>query len=107
MLLLGLGSNLISNFGARFLNIELAIHYLEENKIKVVKKSSFYETPSYPNIKKPKFINLVIQVKTSLTPKMLALTIFKIEETMRKVFKLSLKVLSAIVFLKTNNTENA
>ena len=84
MLLLGIGSNLSSNFGNRFLNIELAIHYLEKNKIKVIKKSSFYETPSYPNKKKPKFINLVIQAKTVLTPKMLAFTILKVEKKLER-----------------------
>jgi len=84
MLLLGIGSNLTSNFGNRFLNIELAIHYLEKNKIKVIKKSSFYETLSYPNKKKPKFINLVIQAKTTLTPKMLAFTILKIEKKLER-----------------------
>ena len=60
MLLLGLGSNLSSNFGNRFENIDLAISYLQSHKIQLLKKSSFYETPSYPNKKDPKFINIVL-----------------------------------------------
>ena len=49
MFILGLGSNLSSSFGDRFKNIDLAISCLESYKIKIIKKSSFYETPSYPN----------------------------------------------------------
>ena len=66
MILLGLGSNLSSNFGDRFKNIDLAIYYLETYQIKVVKKSSFYESLSYPDKKNPKFINVVIEISTSL-----------------------------------------
>jgi len=84
MLLLALGSNLASNFGNRFLNIELAMHYLEGKKIKIIKKSSFYETPSYPDKKKPKFINLVILAKTNLSPKALASIIIEIEEKLER-----------------------
>ena len=58
MLLLGLGSNLSSSFGDRFKNIDLAISYLESYKIKLRKKSSFYETLSYPNKKNPNIVYL-------------------------------------------------
>ena len=54
MILLGLGSNLSSRYGNRFENIDLAISYLESYKIKLIKKSSFYETLSYPNKENPK-----------------------------------------------------
>jgi len=66
MILLGLGSNLTSDFGDRFRNIELAISYIEANDIKVLKKSSYYETPSYPDKKQPKFINVVIAISSNL-----------------------------------------
>ena len=68
MIFLGLGSNLSSKFGDRFANINLAISFLEEYGIKVIKKSNFYETPSYPNKENPKFINAVILVETTLPP---------------------------------------
>ena len=67
MLLLGLGSNLSSSFGDRFKNIELAITYLESYQFKLIKKSSYYETFSYPDRNNPKFINVVIKVKTTLS----------------------------------------
>ena len=80
MILLGLGSNLPSQFGDRFTNINLAISSLEGYGIKVIKKSSFYETPSYPDIKNPKFINVVIEVSTHLKPEELASILISIEE---------------------------
>ena len=66
MIILGLGSNLSSRFGDRFKNINLAMEYLEGYGIKILKKSSFYETLSYPNKINPKFINVVILVETHL-----------------------------------------
>ena len=84
MVILGLGSNLSSTFGDRFRNIETAISYLNNYKIKTIKKSSFYETPSYPNKENPKFINLVIQVETDLTPEDLASVIIFVEELLER-----------------------
>ena len=49
MIYLGIGSNLDSSFGNRFENISLAIRFLREKKINLVKKSSFYETLSFPD----------------------------------------------------------
>ena len=60
MIFLGIGSNLSSKFGDRQKNIELAISFLKKYKINVFKKSSFYETFSYPNKKDPKFLNVVV-----------------------------------------------
>ena len=84
MLLLGLGSNLSSTFGDRFENIDISISYLESYKIKLVKKSSFYETPSYPDTKNPKFINVVIEVSTDLPPEDLASVLIYIEEKLER-----------------------
>ena len=84
MIILGLGSNLHSSFGDRFQNINLAISYLESYKIKVLNKSSFYETPSYPNNKNPKFINLVIEISTNLSPVDLASASITIEKKLER-----------------------
>ena len=59
MILLGLGSNLSSSFGNRFKNIDLAVSTLEGYGIKLKKRSSYYESLSYPNKRNPKFINIV------------------------------------------------
>ena len=84
MLLLGLGSNLPSSFGDRFENLNLATSYLEAYQIKIIKRSSFYETPSYPDIKNPKFINLVVDVSTYLSPEDLASVLIFVEEKLER-----------------------
>ena len=84
MFLLGLGSSLSSSFGDRFKNIDLAISYLELYKIKIIRKSSFYETPSYPDIKNPKFINIVFEVSTYLPPEDLASVLIFVEEKLER-----------------------
>ena len=61
---LGIGSNL----GSRIDNIEKAKSFLLENRINVVSISSYYETLSWPNPRNPKFINIVLKIKTSLKP---------------------------------------
>ena len=63
MIHLNLGSNLNSNHGSRFDNISIAIQLLLEAKLKIVGMSNYYETPSYPNQKLPKFINIGLSAK--------------------------------------------
>ena len=60
MIHLNIGSNLSSFFGSRYDNIAIAIKLLIESKLKISKISNFYETPSYPNKKLPKFLNIGI-----------------------------------------------
>ena len=67
-----------------FKNIELAISFLEANKIKILKKSSYYESLSYPDRKKPKFINIIIKVETILPPKDLMNILISIEEKLER-----------------------
>ena len=62
---LGIGSNL----GDRKKNIEIAKSHLSENNLDFLSISSFYETPSWPDPKKPKFLNIVIKAKFCLDPK--------------------------------------
>ena len=80
MIFLGIGSNLASEHGNRFKNIDLSIRYLLEEEIKLIKKSSFYESLSYPNKKFPKYINIVISIETPLPPEKLAEIILKVEK---------------------------
>ena len=58
MIHINIGSNLDSEYGTKFKNISIAINLLIESKLKIKKISSFYETPSYPNKKLPKFANI-------------------------------------------------
>ena len=79
MIILALGSNLPSNFGNRFENIDKAIELLKNYNIKIIKKSSFYETESYPNKNDPKFINIVIEISSNLNPEDLASILMLVE----------------------------
>ncbi len=58
MIHINIGSNLKSKHGTKFRNISLAIDLLIGSKFKIKRISSFYETPSYPNKKLPKFVNI-------------------------------------------------
>ena len=58
MIHLNIGSNLESKFGNKFQNISTAIDLLIKLKLKIIKISSFYKTPSYPNRNLPYFLNV-------------------------------------------------
>ena len=72
MIYIGIGSNL----GNRIKNITKAKYFLDLNGIHITKSSSYYETLSWPDPNKPKFINIVIQSSTKASPEKL-LKIFK------------------------------
>ena len=65
MIYIGIGSNL----GNRINYIEKAKYYLHINGINIIKSSRYYETLSWPDIRKPQFINIVIQTDTRFSPK--------------------------------------
>ena len=75
---LGIGSNL----GNKKKNIELAKFKLSENNIKILQSSSFYKSISWPNPKNPKFLNIVIKIKTNLKPSKLLDLCKKIEKNL-------------------------
>tara|TARA_B100001093_G_scaffold350455_1_gene335000 strand:- start:607 stop:1083 length:477 start_codon:yes stop_codon:yes gene_type:complete len=64
MIYLGIGSNL----GNKKENIEKAKFEIIQHGIKIQQSSNYYESLSWPNIKNPKFLNIVLKVNTNLTP---------------------------------------
>ncbi len=72
---LGIGSNL----GNKKLNIEKTKYLLNQNDIFIIQSSSFYESLSWPDETKPKFLNIVLKVRTSLDPAKLLNKCKKIE----------------------------
>ena len=80
MIILSLGSNLPSKFGDRFENLICAISFLEKGGAKIIKKSSFFETPSYPDKTNPKYINIIISINASLSVLELIQLIISTEE---------------------------
>jgi len=57
-----------SNLGNKVKNIERAKFEIQDNKIKIIKSSGNFESQSWPNPSNPKFINIVIEIKTNLPP---------------------------------------
>ena len=84
MVILGIGSNLSSSRGDRFYNVDSALSLILNNEVKLIKRSSYYETPSYPNEKNPKFINVVVSIETDLKPEKLASVLFNIEKKLER-----------------------
>ena len=76
-----------SNLGNKKKNIEKAKVLLNKNKIKIIKSSKNYETFSWPNKKNPKFINIVLKVKTILSPNKLLNKCLYIEKTLGRIRK--------------------
>jgi 2-amino-4-hydroxy-6-hydroxymethyldihydropteridine diphosphokinase len=57
-----------SNLGNKINNIEITKIELEKYKIKILKSSSNYISESWPDSSMPKYINIIIKIKTNLTP---------------------------------------
>jgi 2-amino-4-hydroxy-6-hydroxymethyldihydropteridine diphosphokinase len=57
-----------SNLGNKINNIEITKFELEKYKIKILKSSSNYISESWPDPSLPKYINIIIKIKTSLAP---------------------------------------
>ena len=57
-----------SNLGNKISNIEISKFELERYRIKILKSSSNYVSESWPDPLMPNYINIIIKIKTSLTP---------------------------------------
>ena len=57
-----------SNLGNKISNIEIAKFELAKYKLKILMSSSNYISESWPNPSMPNYINVIIKIKTSLSP---------------------------------------
>ena len=85
MIYLNIGSTLPIEDKGRENNILKAINFLKKLKLSLIKISSFYETPSYPNNADPKFINLCVKLESNLKVGELFSEIKKIENKLGRV----------------------
>lgn len=85
MIYINIGSNINSIYGDRFKNIQQAIFFLKKNKINIEKISDYYETPSYPNKRNPKFINIGLKINTRMNLESLMVEIKLIEKKIGRV----------------------
>ena len=76
MIYINIGSNLNSSKGDRLYNIRKSIELINIQNVKIINTSSIYETPSYPNEKDPKFLNICLALETKEKPEAL-IKIFK------------------------------
>ena len=67
LIYLSLGSNL----GDRIANLEIAIEALSEIGIRILRRSSIYETEPVDFLEQPWFLNCVVEAETSLAPRQL------------------------------------
>ena len=69
-----------SNLGNRIFNIEKTKYLISTYKINIIQKSSYYDSPSWPNEALPRFLNVVIKKKTYLN----LINLFKILKKIEK-----------------------
>ena len=85
MILLNIGSNLDSKKGNRLFNLKKTLKLISLENIKIISTSSIYETPSYPNKKNPKFLNIWIKVECDDSPECLIKKFNKIEKKLQRI----------------------
>jgi len=82
MIILGLGTNL----GEREQNLQQALKLLEaDGKIRVDHLSSLYETAPFGVTDQPDFLNMVVSVKTDLSPQKLLHKCLHVENEMGRI----------------------
>jgi len=69
-----------SNLGNKKANIDIAKFKLQKKHIQILKCSNNYESESWPDNNNPKFINIVLKIKTNLT----AINLLKICNSIEK-----------------------
>ena len=68
MILIALGANLPSPAGPPTATLRAALARLEEQGVKILSVSPFYETPAWPDPAQPAFVNAVAAVESTLQP---------------------------------------
>ena len=112
MIIIGLGSNLISKIGNNpQKNCQLALEKMRQVDIFPIKVSSFFESAPLPASTQPWFINLAVSVKTDLTPHKLLNALLSIESDMgrKRERKNEARVIDLDILVFNNmiiNTEN-
>ena len=84
MIYINIGSNLNSSKGDRLYNIKKGIELIRTKKFKILKISNIYETPSYPNEKHPKFLNICVAGESKEKPKLLIKKFQNIEKILHR-----------------------
>ncbi len=73
------------NMGNRQENLETAYNYIDQQCGMVINASSIYETAAWGKNDQPSFLNQVLEIQTSLTPRQLLKKILLIEKQIGRV----------------------
>ena len=84
MIYINIGSNLNSSEGDRFYNLKKSVELLNALDLKISKISKIYETPSYPEKKNPKFLNICLGIESQKKPVSLIKTFQNIEKKLQR-----------------------
>ena len=68
VILIALGGNLVSPAGPPADTLKRALARLEQLGVKILSVSSFYETPAWPRLSDPPFVNAVAAIAVTLQP---------------------------------------
>jgi 2-amino-4-hydroxy-6-hydroxymethyldihydropteridine diphosphokinase len=68
VILIALGANLPSPAGIPAETLNAALARLEQKGVKILARSSLYETPAWPDPAQPAFVNAVAAAETALQP---------------------------------------
>ncbi len=85
VILIGLGANLPSRFGPPRLTLVAAVKRLEEEGVRITRRSRFWRTRPVPESDQPWFVNAVVAVETDLTPAALLALLHRIEADFGRV----------------------
>lgn len=85
MILLGLGGNLPSRFGAPAETQAAALALLERTGVRVLRRSRLWHSAPVPASDQPWFVNAVVQVETPLAPLALLRVLLATEQAMGRV----------------------
>jgi 2-amino-4-hydroxy-6-hydroxymethyldihydropteridine diphosphokinase len=84
MIYINIGSNLKSLRGDRLYNLKKSVELIASKKIRILKTSNIYETPSYPNEKNPKFLNICLLIDSKKKPESLIKIFKSIEKKLQR-----------------------
>jgi 2-amino-4-hydroxy-6-hydroxymethyldihydropteridine diphosphokinase len=79
MILIALGSNLSSQFGAPVETLRAALAELARDDMRIAAVSSFYKTAAWPDPADPSFVNAVARIVTPLAPQSLIARLHEVE----------------------------
>lgn len=97
-----------TNLGNRENNLQLAISLLTGSVGNLIKQSSIYETAAWGLENQPNFLNQIIILSTSQSPKLLMKTILKIEKKMgrERLVKMGPRIIDIDILFYENRIIN-